>query len=442
MVGGPVSLDQLVHATRQAKDCGDLLTLLRKHEAVINSSHAGQLRSALQNLDPTANALAFIFMLDAMGNQHGNQQVSSAFLDLFAEVARQGDPGQIRLAPDKFTSMCRKASVHAQALHNPRRAILPLRNAIHRLSGAGEGLITPIHADLAQCCLLAQCYNAIVPILAEPMFDVNPKKTAMTPKELLLYCYYGGMIHIGRKDYGAALQIFLHALTVPSHVVNAITLEAYKKWILVSLINSGSQGVLPKFVPSQLPRAGKQEAKEYLEFAKQYTSSSAGELQALADKARDKLQEAGDNNWGLIKLCLDAKAKRSIQRLTQTFLTLSLADMAHQAGVAGPGQAEEVILRMIDAGEIHAQIDEAAGMVRFLEDVEQRSDVQVQKRLEQCLHQSMQLDQRLQVVNREVSADPEYLRKVSSKDRPRFDDPAAGDLDAMPQVAGYQYPDA
>ena len=52
-----------------------------------------------------------------------------------------------------------------------------------------------------------------------------------------------------------------------------------------------------------------------------------------------------DNNWGLIKLCLDAKAKRSIQRLTQTFLTLSLADMAHQAGVAGPGQAEEVILR-------------------------------------------------------------------------------------------------
>ena len=51
--------------------------------------------------------------------------------------------------------------------------------------------------------------------------------------------------------------------------------------------------MLPKFVPSQLPRAGKQEAKEYLEFAKQYTSSSARELQALADKARDKLQEAG-----------------------------------------------------------------------------------------------------------------------------------------------------
>ena len=56
---------------------------------------------------------------------------------------------------------------------------------------------------------------------------------------------------------------------------------------------AGSQGVLPKFVPSQLPRAGKQEAKEYLEFAKQYTSSSAGELQALADTARDKLKEAG-----------------------------------------------------------------------------------------------------------------------------------------------------
>ena len=57
---------------------------------------------------------------------------------------------------------------------------------------------------------------------------------------------------------------------------------------------------------------------------------------------------------------------------------------------------------MIDAGEIHAQIDEAAGMVRFLEDGEQRSDAQVHKRLEQCLHQSMQLDQRLHAVNSEV----------------------------------------
>ena len=52
--------------------------------------------------------------------------------------------------PAAVTSACRKASAHAQALHNPRRAIIPLRNAIHRLSGTGEGLITPIHADLAQ----------------------------------------------------------------------------------------------------------------------------------------------------------------------------------------------------------------------------------------------------------------------------------------------------
>ena len=37
--------------------------------------------------------------------------------------------------------------------------------------------------------------------------------------------------------------MFLHALTVPSHVVNAITLEAYKKWILVSLIHSGGQRI-------------------------------------------------------------------------------------------------------------------------------------------------------------------------------------------------------
>ncbi len=47
--------------------------------------------------------------------------------------------------------------------------------------------------------------------------------------------------------------MFLHALTVPSHVVNAITLEAYKKWILVSLINSGG---LLKAVGPRIPALG------------------------------------------------------------------------------------------------------------------------------------------------------------------------------------------
>lgn len=39
--------------------------------------------------------------------------------------------------------------------------------------------------------------------------------------------------------------------------------------------------------------------------------------------------------------------KKNIQRLTKTFLTLSLSDVASRVQLAGPAQAESYILNMV-----------------------------------------------------------------------------------------------
>ncbi len=52
-----------------------------------------------------------------------------------------------------------------------------------------------------------------------------------------------------------------------------------------------------------------------------------------------------DTNFGLVKQVLSSLTVRSIQRLTQTFLTLSLPDIAVNAGLGGPGEAEARILQ-------------------------------------------------------------------------------------------------
>ena len=61
------------------------------------------------------------------------------------------------------------------------------------------------------------------------------------------------------------------------------------------------------------------------------------------------LREGGrrvqDGNAGLVKQALAARQMRQTQRLTQTYLTLSLADIARQIGLASPQQAEQHILR-------------------------------------------------------------------------------------------------
>jgi hypothetical protein len=52
-----------------------------------------------------------------------------------------------------------------------------------------------------------------------------------------------------------------------------------------------------------------------------------------------------DNNVGLVKQVLASRPMRTIQRLTQTYVTLSLADIAKAAGLKTTDEAEAMILR-------------------------------------------------------------------------------------------------
>lgn len=40
-------------------------------------------------------------------------------------------------------------------------------------------------------------YSAPLPVLADEVTNVDPSQTAMTARDFLLYCYYGGMVFIG-----------------------------------------------------------------------------------------------------------------------------------------------------------------------------------------------------------------------------------------------------
>jgi hypothetical protein len=54
-----------------------------------------------------------------------------------------------------------------------------------------------------------------------------------------------------------------------------------------------------------------------------------------------------ENNIGLVKQVLASLYKKNIQRLTKTFLTLSLSDVASRVQLSGPSDAEKYILNMV-----------------------------------------------------------------------------------------------
>lgn len=87
------------------------------------------------------------------------------------------------------------------------KAVKPLRNAVLRLRMNSECL-TPIHADFLQVCILSKCYSVAVPLLDEDIYEVNPDQTGTTPRDFMLYYYYGGLVYTGVKNFERAFKFF------------------------------------------------------------------------------------------------------------------------------------------------------------------------------------------------------------------------------------------
>lgn len=127
-----------------------------------------------------------------------------------------------------------------------------------------------------------------------------------------------------------------------------------------------------------------------------------------------------DNNLGLAKQVISSLYKRNIQRLTQTYLTLSLQDIADTVQLNGPKEAELHILQMIQDGEIFAFINQKDGMVSFLEDPEQYNTRKMANHLDSEIQHIIQLSKKLTSVDEQVLCDQNYLNKIG-RDRPRYD---------------------
>jgi COP9 signalosome complex subunit 3 len=243
------SLDALVAQVQGFSGTDDLLhlfSLLKQSDELLHT-HAPRLQYALSSLDPAKHSLGYLYLLEVQSSGTLSQEQSETFLALASTFLNVCLAEQICLAPEKFNMVCRRVKEQALQLQKPLRAILPLQAAIRKLQPSSE-FLTAMHPDFLQMCLLAKCYKASLSILEDDIFEIDQKRTGLVPRDFLLYCYYGGMIHIGLKQFGKALEFFQHAITAPATVLNAITIAAYKKFVLVSLIQLGLVRLLILFI--------------------------------------------------------------------------------------------------------------------------------------------------------------------------------------------------
>lgn len=76
-----------------------------------------------------------------------------------------------------------------------------------------------------------------------------------------------------------------------------------------------------------------------------FLTHNPGEVVAAISRNQEVFRR--DNNFGLVKQVRAAQTKLNIQRLTKTFLTLSLADVAARVQLSSADEAEKCILSMV-----------------------------------------------------------------------------------------------
>lgn len=229
-------------------------------------------------------------------------------------------------------------------LKTPLRGIDLLCRAIRKIR-LFESQLTSIHADLCQLSLLAKCFKPALEFLDVDITSISQEGGQFDSRYFLLYYYYGGMIYTVLKNYDRALYFFEVCVTTPAMAVSYIMLEAYKKYILISLILHGKVLNLPRYTSQVINRYIKPLSQQYQELATAYLVNSCEEVQNIITKYQQVFVR--DHNLGLVKQVLAYLYKKNIQRLTKTFLTLSLSDVASRVQLSGPAEAEKYILSMV-----------------------------------------------------------------------------------------------
>jgi len=275
-----------------------------------------------------------------------------------------------------------------------------------------------------QMCILGKNYKAAKSVLDNFVSDVDPDTSGIESVHTRLYFYYGGIAYVGLKEFSKALEFFEIVISAPAFVPSAIMAEAYKKYILVSLIHRGELAPLPRYTNTQIIRMFKQVCTAYEDFQNSFATRSILDLHKVAENHGEVFIK--DGNLGLVKQAIQALARQNIQRLTKTYLTLSLANIADQVSLPNPAETERKVFKMIEDGQVYAKINQKDGMVEFYESPNQFNDNQTLEYLDRSLSQAIVLTKRVTAVDEQIGMDQKYLQKILQAERGPAGGPAGG----------------
>jgi COP9 signalosome complex subunit 3 len=330
-----------------------LLQLLMTHKSILSRDFNG--KNPLDLIDPKTCSIQYLFIVNARLQEDPQQNLVYA-----ARFAKNFTPA---LAIKE--ELLHFATIISNLNDRYKTGTILLDTA---LIWGQEKYLTALHPIALETCL-SSCQVLEALILVDSPITEFDTRYSIDIKTFLLYFYYGGMVYLACKHYEKAIEFFKTTFYAPGIVPSAIQLEAYKKWILASLIYHGTAPSLPTHVPIQLQKRFEKGASKYTGMIHLFENFSFKLMEGMFHTNMDEYTL--DGNLGLVKQLLEGMVRCKIQNLTKIYLSLSLQDIEKGLGpialsFIGNKTIRFVVEDMILKKQIYATItDVQGGMVEF-----------------------------------------------------------------------------
>lgn len=427
----------------------DLYT--RTHE-VINTSDLNNLQTVHSTLNATDNFLAYILTLHAsLANiQHDSPLLPTLFQNL-TTLVNNTDSKWVRAVPQPWIGSFRHAvrlvidnSQHRRQQSVGLSLVAVLLKACQRLAKEDDELV-PLHADYLALCIHTKYYRHAVHWIRQcRRLHIDPRITKLEASDVHLIYHYSTWILTAIKDYTSAFQTCRLALVVPAPSPGSfftIALQTYKLYLLLHVLShsattlsssnskhphiykgigmpsssSSSSGsmVSTSCIP-QLKNSSYQTGtfrkltSEYIELLLAFDKNDGRLMRQLIESNKEIYIR--NEMMGLVKQVMNALHRKLILKLSKSYITLTLKQVADKVGLRNEQDVENLILKMIKDKIFIARIDQRSKIVTLMEEqhsIQRDNGLVTTQYMNHCLDVVI----RLQRFREGVECDPEYIRR-------------------------------
>ncbi|KAI0885654.1 uncharacterized protein GGS22DRAFT_131988 [Annulohypoxylon maeteangense] len=405
----------------------------------------------LDILDPAINSLSYLAVLHTL-----------VFPGLVASVPRDLILEKLVLFLVTFDArQCRYARSH---LHDvflaagngqylpPSAAVEALATAILRLDPTGS-LLTTSHIILTKLAYSTNIIEPSLPVIdkdivffpgmanyGEPKYlcDLTlpppaylSRETGLTgtlkPSLVLEYDLLRGMMYCSERNWTKAFDAFEQVVSFPTREggTSKIMIDAYKKWVLVSLLSKGKLDEPQSYTGVAASKLYGNLGKPYQAVAILFVTDNVQALKTEVEKNNQLWAE--DGNTGLIQEVLAAYQKWRVLGLEQIYSKVSLPEIRQQTTSAETGKVlekdediETLIQNMIISGMLNGVIeknDDGTSFLTFLSPSTLLSEEDFASQLGSTALRLKQLHSFFKTTRERLGTSKEYIKYIIKEEK-------------------------